>query len=180
MSRSKKLVGAVALAGALLGCQKLDAPLAADLVAEDRWADVETQLDRRHALVASALAAARAAPDHDDEALARLAEARARANLRMTGEDLTDPLKVAAFVRADQALSLEIARLTARPDGAALHGLAAQLAESDAAVRTAEERYDVAGRAYDAALGASAPGAVNKLTGRRFKPRVRLGVAGPE
>jgi LemA protein len=175
--RALLLGGALALAG----CPRFDAPIEKDLAAEDRWAEVEALRERRLTLAAGLVQAARSSAARDAPAVTAAAEARARANLRLTGDDAADRMKVAAILRADAALSAALGRLLAlRTQAPGLwedgehRDAEGRLAGDDQAILRAMDAYDAAARAYDEEIARLPRNAVNRVTGRRFLPRVIL------
>jgi LemA protein len=176
MIRRDALLALAALAAVLPGCHGADDLIESDLAADDRWVELQAQLERRLALAAQ-LAAAIKAASPEDPGLPALNEARSRAHLEatMVGDDLTDPMKVAALVKAEGALRAELSRaLAPRAALPAFRELGAQLAAAERAVAGASDAYDRAAQGYAAALVRAPEGAMNRLTGRRFRPRVPL------
>nr|MCU0680874.1 LemA family protein [Polyangiaceae bacterium] len=86
---------------ALPGCQKYDELVEKDQTAEQRWADVDVQLQRRSDLVPNLVETVKAAAKSETEILTKVTEARSQAaSIKLTGEDLSDPAKMAAFQKA--------------------------------------------------------------------------------
>lgn len=162
-------------------CQRFEEPIARDLAAEDRFLEVEAQMEKRQTLAARLVAAARESGLREDRAVIDAAEARARANLHLNGEDLRDPMKVAALVRAEERLRRALVPLIALRDrdaalGAnpAMRDVERELLAIDEGVARATEAYDRAAREYGEAIANLPRGRVNRLTGKRFLPRVPL------
>src|SRR4051794_5986113 len=83
------------------GCQKYDVLIEKDQVAEQRWADLEAALQRRADLIPNLVNTVKAAAASEKEILSSVLEARAKAtSIQLSGEDLQDPAKVAAFQQA--------------------------------------------------------------------------------
>jgi LemA protein len=162
------------------GCQKYDQLIEADQLAEQRWADVEAQLQRRYDLVPNLVATVKASAKHEEDTLAKVAEARAAAtSIKLTSEDLQDPAKMAAFQKAQDNLKGSLSRLMmvqeAYPDlkgNAAFHDLQVQLEGTENRILRSREQYNDAVRGYNAELGKISGAAVNRVTGKQFKPRV--------
>ena len=171
---------ATALATLLPACSKYDELVQKDQVAQQRWADVEAQLQRRHDLVPNLVATVKASAKHEEETLKQVAEARARAtSIQLTADDLTDPAKMEAFKKAQEQLSGALSRLMMvqerYPDlkaNAAFHDLQVQLEGTENRILRSREVYNAAVAEYNAALQKVGGMAINKVTGKPFKPRV--------
>lgn len=164
----------------LTGCSKYDELVEKDQIAEQRWADVEAQLQRRYDLVPNLVATVKASAAHEEKTLREVTEARSRATgIQLSGEDLSDPEKVAAFEQAQGQLSSALSRLLVvqerYPDLKANQGfrdLQVQLEGTENRVLRSREKYNEAVREYNAVLHKISGQAINKVTGRPFKPRV--------
>ena len=171
------LFAAVALLG---GCQKYDELIEKDQVCEQRWADIEAQLQRRADLVPNLVSTVKASAAHEQETLEKVAEARASAtSIKLTADDLSDPAKMAAFEKAQSELKGSLSRLMVLqekyPDlkaNAAFHDLQVQLEGTENRVLRSREQYNQSVREYNSELGKIHGQAVNRVTGRAFKPRV--------
>jgi LemA protein len=169
-----------ALATMLPACSKYDELVQKDQVAQQRWADIEAQLQRRHDLVPNLVATVKASAKHEEDTLRQVAEARARAtSIQLTADDLTDPAKMEAFQRAQEQLSGALSRLMMiqerYPDLKANQGfrdLQVQLEGTENRVLRSREVYNAAVAEYNAALQKVGGMAINKVTGKPFKPRV--------
>ena len=105
------LVGVLALAF-LPGCQNYDQLVDKDQTCEQKWADYEAQLQRRADLVPNIVSTVKASAKHEQDTLAKVTEARASATgIKLTGEDFTDPAKMAAFQKAQDQLKGSLSRL---------------------------------------------------------------------
>jgi LemA protein len=94
------------------GCQGYDVLVTKDQVCQQRWADVDAQLQRRADLVPNLVEVVRASAKHEEETLARVTQARASATaLTLKPEDLEDADKMAAFAKAQDDLRGALARL---------------------------------------------------------------------
>lgn len=168
------------LAVFLTNCSRYDELVEKDQIAEQRWADVEAQLQRRMDLVPNLVATVKASAAHEEKTLTEVTEARSRAtSVQLSGEDLSDPEKVAAFEQAQGQLSSALSRLLVvqerYPDLKANEGfrdLQVQLEGTENRILRAREKYNEAVREYNAMLNKIGGQVVNKITGRPFKPRV--------
>jgi LemA protein len=168
---------------ALLGlpsCSKYDELVQKDQLCEQRWADVETQLQRRMDLIPNVVATVKGSAAHEERTLAAVTQARAAAtSIKLEGADLSDPAKVAAFQNAQDALKGSLARLLAvqesYPDlkaNAQFHDLTVELEGTENRIARAREQYNAAVGDYNTTLNQIGGAVVNKATGQPFKPRV--------
>src|SRR5262245_59247329 len=165
---------------ALPGCSRYDELVDKEQLAEARWADVEAQLQRRADLIPNLVAVVKGPAKHEEETLKAVTEARAQAtSIKMTSEDLQDPAKMAAFQKAQDQLKGSLSRLLLTqeqyPDlkaNAAFHNLQVQIEGTENRILRAREQYNEAVREYNAALNKVGGMAVNKVTGKPFKPRI--------
>lgn len=80
--------------------------------AKARWADVENQYQRRSDLIPNLVSTVKAASKQEKDVLVGVAEARSGASrVKLSAEDLSDPAKVAAFERAQGAVTFSLQRL---------------------------------------------------------------------
>ena len=173
------MLAAAAFAFALPGCNNYDALVEADQVCNQKWADVDANLQRRYDLVPNLVATVKGSAKHEEDTLAKVTEARAQAvSIKMSPEDLENPEKMAAFQKAQDQLKGSLGRLMVLqeqyPDlkaNASFHGLQVQLEGTENRVLRAREEYNDAVRRYNTELGKVSGALVNKATGRPFKPR---------
>jgi LemA protein len=172
-------VGCLALF-ALPGCGHYDELVDKDQVAAEKWSNVSVELQRRADLVPNLVAVVKGSAKHEEDTLAKVAEARAAATqIKLTGEDVTDPVKMAAFEKAQSALHGSLARLLAvqeqYPDlkaNQSFHGLQIQLEGTENRIERSRTEYNAAARDYNATLLKIGGQVVNKITGHPFKTRV--------
>jgi LemA protein len=103
----------LALAGAALlaGCGLNSVPTAEEN-AKARWADVQTNYQRRADLIPNLVATVKGAAGSEEKILTEVTNARAQATqVKVTGDDLTNPAKMSAFNQAQNGLSLSLQRL---------------------------------------------------------------------
>jgi LemA protein len=104
---------AIALAAAVLvsACGINSVPTAEEN-AKARWADVQTNYQRRADLIPNLVATVKGAASSEGKILNDVVNARAKAtSIQLSGDDLTDPAKVSAFNQAQNGLSLSLQRL---------------------------------------------------------------------
>jgi LemA protein len=183
-----RVLFAMLAAFAFLGaCQSYDVLVTKDQVCQQKWADVQAQLQRRADLIPNLVAVVRGSAKHEEQTLEEVTRARAAATgVTLTGEDLEDPDKVAAFAKAQDQLKGALSRLLvvqeAYPDlkaNSAFHDLQIQIEGTENRILRAREEYNAAVSDYNAELAHVRGQVVNRATGRPFKPRAYF-VATPE
>lgn len=165
---------------ALPGCGHYDELVEKDQIAAEKWGNVEVELQRRADLVPNLVATVKASARHEEDTLAKVTEARAAAaQIRLTGEDLSDPAKMAAFEKAQSQLKGSLSRLLVvqerYPDlkaNRSFHDLQIQLEGTENRIQRARQEYNAAARDYNATLLMIGGQVTNKVTGNPFKPRV--------
>lgn len=106
-----RAVIALAAAALLSACGLNSVPTAQEN-AKARWADVQTNYQRRADLVPNLVATVKGAAASEGKILTDVVDARAKAtSIRVSGDDLTDPAKLSAFNQAQNGLSLSLQRL---------------------------------------------------------------------
>lgn len=160
-------------------CQSYDVLVQKDQVTQQKWADVDAQLQRRADLVPNLVATVKASAKHEEDTLAKVTQARADAtSIKLSADDLEDPAKMAAFQKAQENLHGALSRLLvtqeAYPDlkaNAAFHDLQVQLEGTENRILRARQEYNAAVSDFNAELGKVRGQVVNKATGKPFKPR---------
>ncbi|WP_415643520.1 LemA family protein [Sphingomonas antarctica] len=96
---------------ALAGCGVNSVPTAEEN-AKARWADVQNQYQRRADLIPNLVATVKGAGAQEKDILVQVTNARASANqIKVSGDELTDPAKMQAYQTAQNGLSLSLQRL---------------------------------------------------------------------
>jgi LemA protein len=162
------------------GCQSYDRLIEKDQACEQKWADVEANLQRRADLVPNLVATVKASAAHEEKVLAEVTQARAAATqVKLEADDFSDPAKMEAFQKAQDGLSSALSRLLmtqeAYPDlkaNSQFHDLMVQLEGTENRLLRAREEYNKAVGEYNTELGKIRGQVINKVTGKPFKPRV--------
>ncbi len=162
------------------GCQNYDKLVEKDQIADEKWANLQAQLQRRYDLIPNMVATVKASAKNEQQTLEQVAQARASAtSIKMTSEDLTDPAKMAAFEKAQEQLKGSLSRLMmvqeqypALKASQDFHALEVELEGTENRILRAREDYNAAVRDYNTELGKIRGQVVNKVTGHPFKPRV--------
>ncbi len=180
--RSLKLVALLAFALLLLpSCAKYDVLIEKDQIAQEKWSNVEAQLQRRSELIPNLVSTVKASANYEKETLEKITEARAAAtSIKLSAEDLTDPAKVKAFQEAqDKISSSAISRLLVANENypklqasGQFTDLMKQLEGTENRILRSREEYNASVRDYNAELLKVHGTVVNKATGHPFKPRV--------
>lgn len=106
-----RLVAALVSAALLSACGLNSVPTAEE-AAKAKWAEVQNQYQRRSDLIPNLVSTVRAAGAQEKSILVEVTQARASATqVRVSDADLTDPAKVQAFDRAQNAVTLSLQRL---------------------------------------------------------------------
>jgi LemA protein len=106
-----RAVFALSSAVALSACGLNSVPTAEEN-AKARWADVENYYQRRADLIPNLVATVKAAGAQEKSILVEVTQARAAATqVKVSGDQLTDPAQVEAFDRAQTGLTLSLQRL---------------------------------------------------------------------
>ena len=171
----------VTIVAALSGCQNYDQLIEKDVACEAAWSDYQAQLQRRNDLTQNLVETVKAAANYESSTLQKITQARADAtSIKLTGEDFTDPAKVAAFQAAQAKLSAgSLSRLLVSNENypklqasAQYTDLMKQLEGTENRILHAREQYNAAVRGYNTELRKIRGQAVNKVTGHPFKERV--------
>jgi LemA protein len=184
--RALGLAGFLLLVGALLtlfvsapGCQSYDVLVQKDQVTQQKFADLQAQLERRADLVPNLVATVKASAKHEEDTLDEVTKARAAATgIQINPGDLDDPQKMQAFQDAQNKLSGALSKLLvvneAYPDlkaNAAYHDLQIQLEGTENRILRAREEYNAAVGDFNTELGKIRGQVINKVTGKPFQPR---------
>jgi LemA protein len=173
-------LAALAMLLALPGCSRYDELVEKDQIAAERWSNVDVELQRRADLVPNLVATVKGSAKHEEDTLAKVTEARSQAaQIKLTGDDLSDPEKMAAFEKAQNQLKGALSRLMVvqeqYPDlkaNRSFHDLQIQLEGTENRIQRARQEYNASARDYNATLLKIGGQVVNKVTGHPFKPRV--------
>jgi len=166
---------------AVPGCQKYDELVTKDQLCQQRWADLEADLQRRADLVPNLVNTVKAAANYEAATLTKITEARASAtSIKLTADDFTDPAKMKAFEEAQAKISSgALSRLLVQNENypklqaSAQYGeLMKSLESTENRILRARQQYNAAVGEYNAELGKIRGSVVNKATGQPFKPRV--------
>ena len=108
---SYRVFFALTSAVALSACGLNSVPTAEEN-AKARWADVQNNYQRRADLIPNLVATVKAAGAQEKSILVEVTQARASASqVKISGADLTDPAKVAAYEHAQSGVTLSLQRL---------------------------------------------------------------------
>lgn len=165
----------------LPACQSYDQLVDKDQTAQQKWADYEAQLQRRADLIPRLVTTVKAAANYEQSTLEKITQARAAATqIKLSGDDLTDPAKVKAFEEAQAKISSSaISRLLVANENYPKLQASGQFTDfmkelegTENRILRSREEYNAAVKDYNTELGKIRGTAVNKATGQPFKPRV--------
>jgi LemA protein len=161
-------------------CHKYNALVEANATCDEKWANIDVELQRRYDLIPNIVATVKGAAQHEEKTLEEVTQARASATqIKLTGDDFSDPAKMAAFQKAQDQLSGSLSRLLvtqeAYPDLKAMpqfHDLSVELEGTENRIARARQEYNAAVKTYNAELAKVGGSVINKVTGHPFKPRI--------
>jgi LemA protein len=164
----------------LVGCHKYNALVEANAVCDEKWANIDAQLQRRYDLIPNLVATVKAQAKYEQTTLDQVVKDRASATqIKLSGDDFSDPAKMAAFQQAQSQLQGSLSRLLvsqeAYPDLKAnqgFHDLTVELEGTENRILRAREEYNAAVKDYNAELRKVGGQVINDVTGHPFKPRV--------
>jgi LemA protein len=166
---------------AVPACQKYDTLVEKDQVCQQKWSDLDADLQRRAELVPNLVATVKAAANYEQSTLTKITEARASAtSIKLSGDDFTDPAKMKAFEDAQAKLSAgALGRLLVSNENypklqanGQYTDLMKQLEATENRILRARQQYNESVKDYNSELGKIRGAVVNKATGTPFKPRV--------
>ncbi len=173
---------------AVPGCQKYDTLVEKDQVCQQKWSDLDADLQRRSELIPNLVSTVKAAANYEQATLTKITEARASAtSIKLTGDDFSDPAKMKAFEEAQAKLSSgAIGRLLVSNENypklqanGQYTDLMKQLEGTENRILRARQQYNESVKDFNSDLGKIRGATVNKATGTPFKPRVYFS-ASPE
>jgi LemA protein len=164
----------------LANCHKYNALVEANAVCDEKWANIDAQLQRRYDLIPNLVATVKAQAKYEQTTLDQVVKDRASATqIKLSGDDFSDPAKMAAFQQAQSQLQGSLSRLLvsqeAYPDLKAnqgFHDLTVELEGTENRILRAREEYNAAVKDYNAELRKVGGQVINDVTGHPFKPRV--------
>ena len=158
-SRFVRIAVVVAAAASLSACGVNSIPTAEEN-AKAKWADVQSQYQRRSDLIPNLVATVKGYAKQEQDTLTKVTEARARAtSIQISADDVTNPEKVAAFQKAQCELSQGLGRLLATteayPDlksNENFLALQSQLEGTENRIAVARRDYNEAVRGYNVTI----------------------------
>lgn len=161
------------------GCENYDKLVDLDATCDQKWADVQSQLQRRYDLTENLVQTVKGQAKFEQDTLDKITEARASAtSIKLSGEDFSDPAKMEAFQKAQSQLQGSLSRLLVAsenyPDlkaNQAFHDLRVSLEGTENRINHARTDYNAAVKDFNSELGKIRGQAINKVTGKPFKKR---------
>lgn len=144
---------------ALGGCGINSIPTSEE-AAKARWADVQNEYQRRADLIPNLVSTVKGYATQESKVLIGVTEARASANaVRLSGDDLKDPAKVAAYEQAQNGVTVALNQLRplqeAYPDlksNTNFMALQSQLEGTENRITIARRDYNEAVQAYNTGI----------------------------
>ena len=129
----------------------------AEEAAKARWADVQTELQRRSDLIGNLVETVKGFARQEREVLTEVTEARASANqIQVTADQLTDPAAMARLSEAQNRINVSLQRLQeAYPELTSqrnFESLQVQLEGTENRIGRARERYNAAVQEYNTTI----------------------------
>jgi LemA protein len=164
----------------LANCHKYNALVEANATCDEKWANIDAELQRRFDLIPNLVATVKAQAKYEQTTLDEVVKDRASATqIKLSGDDFSDPAKMAAFQQAQSQLQGSLSRLLvsqeAYPDLKAnqgYHDLTVELEGTENRILRARTEYNAAVKDYNAELRKVGGQVINDITGKPFKPRV--------
>lgn len=166
------------------GIDKYDTLVDKDEGCNQKWADYESNLQRRGDLIPQLVAVVKASAAHEETTLIAVTQARASATrpeikLDPKNDDFSDPEKFKAFQSAQASLGTALGRLMVAnenyPTLAAspqFHDLQVQIEGTENRLLRAREEYNKAVTSFNTELRHVSGKVINPVTGHEFRPRV--------
>ena len=180
----KYILSIVLMTFCLTNCEKYDQLVDKDEACNEKFADVDSALQRRSYMIPQLVAVVKGAAAHEENTLTAVIQARANATrpeikLDPKSDDFSDPAKMAAFQAAQSQLSASLGKLmivqeqypTLQANGA-FHDLQIQIEGSENRINRARDEYNASARDFNTELRHVSGAIVNPATGRQFRPRV--------
>jgi LemA protein len=158
-SRIARFALVAAAAASLAGCGVNSIPTAQEN-AKAKLADLQSQYQRRSDLIPNLVATVKGAASHEEDTLTKVTEARAKAtSIQITGDDASDPDKMAQFAKAQGELSQGLGRLLATTEAYPtlkandnFLALQSQLEGTENRITVARRDYNEAVREYNVTI----------------------------
>lgn len=177
-------MSAISTIGCGRGIAKYNLLVDKDEACTAAWSDYESNLTRRADMIPQLVSVVAASAAHEETTLIAVTQARANATrpeikLDPKNDDFSDPVKFAAFQKAQSSLGTSLGRLMVAnenyPTLAAsrqFHDLQVQIEGTENRLLRARENYNNAVREFNTELRHVSGKVINPITGHEFKPRV--------
>ena len=164
----------------LPGCSKHDQLITEYQECEEKWANLEAQLQRRYDLIPNIVSTVKAQAAHEKDTYTAVTEARSQAaSIKLTSADLEDPAKMAAFSKAQGELSGALSRLMMVQErypelrsSEAFADLRIELEGTENRILRAREEYNRVVKEYNTTLMKVSGEILNSITGQKFAARI--------
>lgn len=174
-----------ALVAFLPGCQNYDVLVQKDQTCQQKFGDLQANLQRRWIFVPNLVATVKGSAKHEEDTLEAVTKARAEATgITIAPGNLDDPQKMAAFQAAQSKLQGALSHLLVvneqYPDlkaNQSYHDLQIQLEGTENRILRSREEYNAAVADFNTELGKIRGQVVNKVTGKPFQARAYFNAA---
>ena len=161
------------------GQQKYDTLVDKDEACNQKWADYESNLQRRGDLIPQLVGVVKGAAAHENSTLTAVITARAEASsihLNPAAGDFEDATKFAEYQAKQQKVHTALQQLQENYPNlqaiAGFHDLQVQIEGTENRLNRARTEYNQVAMAYNTELRHVSGKIMNPITGHEFKPRV--------
>lgn len=180
----KCILSIVLMAFCFTSCDKYDTLVDRDEMCNQKWANIDANLQRRSDMIPQLVAIVKGSAAHEENTLTAVIQARASATrpeirLDPKSDDFTDPAKMAAFQQAQSQLGSAIGKLMMVQEqyptlqaNSQFHDLQIQIEGTENRILRAREEYNTAATDFNTELRHVSGKIVNPVTGHEFRPRV--------
>lgn len=180
----KYILSMVLMTFCLTNCEKYDTLVDKDEICNEKFADVDSALQRRADMIPQLVAVVKGSAAHEENTLTAVIQARANATrpeikLDPKSDDFSDPAKMAAFQAAQSQLSASLGRLMVTQEAyptlqanTAFHDLQIQIEGTENRINRSRDEYNASARDFNTELRHVSGAIVNPATGHQFRPRV--------
>lgn len=160
------------------GTIKYDTLVDKDEVCEQKWSDIESNMQRRADLIPQLVATVKGSAAHENDTLTNVMKARAEASsihLDRAAGDFEDANKFAQYQAAQQKVHTALQQLQENyPNlqaNAAFHDLTISIEGTENRILRAREEYNKAVASFNQELRHVSGKVINPITGHEFHPR---------
>lgn len=161
------------------GVEKYDTLVDKDEDCNQKWANIESNLQRRGDMIPQLVSVVKGSAAHENETLTAVTQARADASkivLDPKSGDFEDAKKFAEFQAAQTKVHTALQQLQENyptlQANAAFHDLQVQIEGTENRLLRAREEYNTSVKSFNTELRHVSGKVINPITGHEFRPRV--------